>query len=89
VNGYHEYFITRLFVREGFYDYEGNIENVVEMLSGATQAKLSEYLVKKCKSAVIILECIYSNSYITIYILVQTEYRNGILNPHYVGGFRP
>lgn len=46
VNGYHEYFITRLFVREGFYDYEGNIENVVEMLSGATQAKLSEYLVR-------------------------------------------
>lgn len=63
---YHDYFITRLFVRDGFYDYQNVVENVVEDFSQSVINVLSGYSSKKRNSATKILKSIKNDSRITI-----------------------
>ena len=62
----HDYFITRLFVREGFYDYQNGVENGVENLSDTVRLLIDKYSPKKRKTAECILAAIMDNPQITI-----------------------
>ena len=70
----HDYFITRIFVRAGFYDFQNvpengteNVpENVVEVLSDSAKAFLKGYSKKKQETAEKILTTIISDRKITI-----------------------
>lgn len=70
----HVFFITRLFVREGFYDYQiasgtvpkNVVENVVEQLPEQAKKLIDEYSPKKRSSAIKILAEIRKNSSVTI-----------------------
>ena len=66
----HDYFITRLFVREGFYDYQNGVDNGVdngvEKLADAAEALLVSYSAKKRCTAQRILSALKSNPQITI-----------------------
>ena len=72
----HDYFITRLFVREGFYDYqnsdnaengiENGAENGADVFPEATKALLSRYSAKKRSTAQRILSALMGNPQITI-----------------------
>ena len=58
----HDYFITRLFVREGFYDYQNGVENGAEngaeLLSETSKRRLEKLTPKKRKTAERILAAI-------------------------------
>ena len=77
----HDYFITRLFVREGFYDYQNGVENGaengVEFLSETSKRRLEKYTPKKRKTAERILAAIIDNPQITI---AQMSADTGIAN---------
>ena len=77
----HDYFITRLFVREGFYDYqngaENGVENGVELLSEMSRRRLAKLTPKKRKTAERILAAIMDNPQITI---AQMTADTGIAN---------
>lgn len=71
----HDYFITRLFVRDGFYDYQNTgsenvvdnvIENVVDNLPATARYFLESYSPKKREVAKQILAAIAGNQQITI-----------------------
>jgi len=66
----HDYFITRLFVRKGFYSYENVAENVVEnvadIFTPSAKRVLENYSKKRRKTAELLLEAIASDSNITI-----------------------
>lgn len=70
----HDFFITRLFVREGFYDYQISsgaapknvVENVVEQLPEQAKKLIDEYSPKKRSSAIKNLAEIRKNSSVTI-----------------------
>ena len=66
----HDYFITRLFVRERFYDYQNGVENGVEngaeLLSETSKRHLEKLTPKKRKTAERILIAIMDNPQITI-----------------------
>ena len=71
----HDYFITRLFVRNGFYDYQNTgsenvvdnvIENVVDNLPATARYFLESYSPKKREVAKQILAAIAGNQQITI-----------------------
>ena len=76
-----DYFITRLFVREGFYDYQNGVENGaengVEFLSETSKRRLEKYTPKKRKTAERILAAIMDNPQITI---AQMTADTGIAN---------
>lgn len=79
----HDYFITRLFVREGFYDYhelsdnvienvtENVTENVPEELSDAMKKHLDGYSEKKRAKAMALVMAISADNHITIEKMVQ------------------
>ena len=78
----HDYFITRLFVRNGFYDFdeienitesstENVTENVTENLPNATRKLLAEYSDKKRAKAIVLALAISSDSHITIEKMIR------------------
>ena len=66
----HDYFITRLFVRDGFYDYQNGVDNGADngadKLTDAAKALLVSYSAKKRYTAQRILSALESNPQITI-----------------------
>lgn len=93
----HDYFITRLFVREGFYDYQNGVENGVEngaengveFLFETSKRRLEKYTPKKRKTAERILAAIMDNPQITI---AQMTADTGIANrtiQRYLSELRP
>ena len=66
----HDYFITRLFVREGFYDYQNGADNGVDngadSYSDAIKTILDSYTAKKRSTARQILDALIANPQITI-----------------------
>jgi ATP-dependent DNA helicase RecG len=72
----HDYFITRLFVREGFYDYQGTsgsenvvdnvADNVADVFPDAVNALLKKYSLKKRETANKIISSLMGDQQITI-----------------------
>lgn len=62
----HSYFITRLFIRDGFYDYDNVVENVAEELPPTMASLLSGFTKKKREAAMRLALAILENSQITI-----------------------
>ena len=66
----HDYFITRLFVREDFYSYENVAENVVEnvadIFTPSSRRFLENYSKTRRRTAELLLKAIASDSNITI-----------------------
>ena len=62
----HDYFITRLFARDGFYNHENVAENVVENFTSAIKNLLSGFTQKKRETASRLLNAIIANNQITI-----------------------
>ena len=75
----HDYFITRLFIREGFNDHENVVENVienvvenvVEKLSGKIDVLFAGYSEKRKATALKILAIIGSDGHTTIFQISQ------------------
>ena len=62
----HSYFITRLFIRDGFDDYDSVVENVAEELPPAITSLLNGYAKKKREAAMQLALAIFENGQITI-----------------------
>ena len=84
----HDYFITRLFVREGFYDYENVVENVVERFSDAANKLLNSYSKKKCETAKKILSTIARDNSVTIAQIAGTAEINDRTVQRYLKEFQ-
>ncbi|MDO4805337.1 MAG: ATP-binding protein [Lachnospiraceae bacterium] len=84
----HDYFITRLFVREGFYDYENVVENVVERFSDAANKLLKSYSKKKCETAKKILSAIARDNSVTIAQIAGTAEINDRTVQRYLKEFQ-
>ncbi len=93
----HDYFITRLFVRDGFYDYQSvgsenvvdNVaENVVDKLSISARQLLSAYSPKKRDAAEKILVSIIEHPQITIAQMAEQTGMTGRTVQRYLKDFQ-